>query len=142
MIKTSTTLLGAGLLVAALGLPLAASAHDNDGVLSLTIGTAVGRVLDYDGLRSREIYRHHHDRGHHYSRYDRRYAPAPWFRWQHREVYRRWAPSRERFNWRHDDHGQRYRLREHHEGYRKHDDHREHRDRDHRDGRDHDGRRH
>ncbi len=116
MIKTTTTLLGAGLLAATLGLPLTASAHENDG-LSFVVGAALGQALADE----------HH--GTHYV-YRRQYDLVPtWQRWQMQRRYdelRHRHEAHERFLW---EHGQR--------NFAGHDRHGEHRDRDWRYDRDH-----
>ncbi len=87
MKKSTTTLLGAGLLATGLAVPMAASAHPDDAALAFIAGTAVGYVVGDRGDHvhyghrrhdDRHRARHHHDghgwHGKHHGRHE------PWHR--------------------------------------------------------------
>lgn len=98
MIRTTTALLGAGLLAIGLGAPPAANAEDN--ALAFVVGAAAGQALDHDPEHLRHPHRskvvhvrgsrgrdYHRDwRGHHRGRYQGRgheYGHAGARRWAH-----------------------------------------------------------
>ncbi|MEQ8859621.1 MAG: hypothetical protein RIC56_13325 [Pseudomonadales bacterium] len=91
MIRKTTALLGAGVLVAGLAGPLTASAHAEDNALAFVLGAAVGQALDNDRHRVRHVHRpgvvpvH---RGH----------VARHYRYAHPHAWR----SYQRARWRHD----------------------------------------
>lgn len=126
MNRTSTILLGTGMLIASLAAPLAASARTSDN-LSYTIGVAVGRVLS--DRHAVEVHRRHHGDRLRVSRH----------RWQerHRALHRHWQLEHRRFH-----HGGGYRF-DGHDGHHyrnpgRHQDRHGRRDHD----RDHDRNRH
>lgn len=127
MIKTSTILLGAGMLIASLTAPLAARADNDDAALAFVVGAAVGNALDDHRSRAQVV---------HWRRYGYwpHLSPLYWPR-PHLDHYRRGHPER---HWRHDDGFRFDRHREHghdrdHHGKRGRDhdrDHDRHHDRD------------
>lgn len=135
MTRTTTALIGAGLLAFGLGTPLAASAHAEDNALAFVIGAAVGQALDDDrkhlrhphrppvvhvhGRHGRDDYRgwrgHHkgwyHGKGHKYGHWKAK-------RWAH---YRRDLRD-DRHDWRHDRrHERRHDRRDDRRHERRHD---------------------
>jgi len=92
MIWKHTALLGAGVLIAGLAVPMSASAHAEDNALAFVIGAAVGHAINDNDRHVRKVHRRHADYGHHprYGRYDR-YQHRPgkahgkYRKWQHKK---------------------------------------------------------
>lgn len=110
MNKTSTTLLGAGVLMGGLAVPLAASAHSSDQGLAFVAGAVVGHVLSE---QSRHV--------HHVHRRPPAHVPAVHYRhlgWQKGHAWDR----------KHRHHDCRDHDRRHHRYDRRHDRRDHHRD--------------
>lgn len=135
MIRTTTALLGAGLLAFGLGTSPAANAHAEDNTLAFVIGAAVGQALDDDRKHLRHPHRpkvvhvhgsrgrdgHRGWRGHHKGWYygkGHKYGHWKAKRWAHyRKDYRDY-----RRDWRHDRHERRH-DRRHERDHRRDDRH-------------------
>jgi hypothetical protein len=128
MTRTTTKMMGAGVLLASLAIPLSASADPGDEVVAFVAGAAVGHLISGADAR---VY-HVHGRGYHRGHY-RGYQPR---------VYRglpkrgHWRPQ----HYRHPAHGYRqsyrYNLESRHgRGHDRRSDRRDDRRHDRRDGR-------
>ena len=117
MFKTSTILLGTGVLVAGLAAPMAANAGSQDEALAFVAGAVVGHVLSDQTHHVHYVHRRHPvfvPPGH-------RYRHHGWHK--RHEVHRRWDSKHRRF----DGHYWRDHDRRHHR-YERRDDRRERRD--------------
>lgn len=135
MIWKYTGLLGAGVLMAGLAVPMSATAHAEDNALAFVIGAAVGHAINDDDRHVRKVHRRHSGYGAHmrYGRYDRyQHRPGKAYgkhkKWQHKKwQHGKWQAKRRHHGY---DHGydRRYDRRHHKRGHDRYRDHR----RDHR----------
>ncbi|MDZ7670169.1 MAG: hypothetical protein U5Q16_12375 [Gammaproteobacteria bacterium] len=138
MIWKYTAVLGAGVLVAGLAVPMSASAHAEDNALAFVIGAAVGHAINDNDSHVRKVHRRHADYGPHarYGRYDRYHhrpgkAYGKYKKWQHKKwqhkkwQHRKWHAKRQHHGYGHD---RRYDRKHHKRGhYWGHDRYRGHR---------------